>query len=88
MKRIYIGNLNFKTTEENLTEKFAHFGEVTSATIIKDKTSGLSKGFGFVEMPNDDEAEKAISGLKGRDIDGRKVRVSIAEDKPKRRASY
>ncbi len=88
MKRIYIGNLNFKTTEENLTEKFAQFGEVTSATIIKDKTSGLSKGFGFVEMPNDDEAEKAISGLKGRDIDGRKVRVSIAEDKPKRRASY
>ena len=88
MKRINIGNLNFKTTEENLTEKFAQFGEVTSATIIKDKTSGLSKGFGFVEMPNDDEAEKAISGLKGRDIDGRKVRVSIAEDKPKRRASY
>ncbi|MEE0886877.1 MAG: RNA-binding protein [Treponema sp.] len=88
MKIIYIGNLNFKTTEENLTEKFAQFGEVTSATIIKDKTSGLSKGFGFVEMPNDDEAEKAISGLKGRDIDGRKVRVSIAEDKPKRRASY
>lgn len=88
MKRIYIGNLNFKTTEENLTEKFAQFGEVSSATIIKDKTSGLSKGFGFVEMPNDDEAEKAISGLKGKDIDGRKVRVSIAEDKPKRRASY
>ena len=88
MKIIYIGNLNFKTTEENLTEKFAQFGEVTSATIIKDKTSGLSKGFGFVEMPNDDEAEKAISGLKGRDIDGRKVRVSIAEDKPQRRASY
>lgn len=88
MKRIYIGNLNFKTTEENLTEKFAQFGEVTSATIIKDKTSGLSKGFGFVEMPNDDDAEKAISGLKGKDIDGRKVRVSIAEDKPKRRASY
>lgn len=88
MKRIYIGNLNFKTTEENLKEKFAQFGEVTSATIIKDKTSGLSKGFGFVEMPNDDDAEKAISGLKGKDIDGRKVRVSIAEDKPKRRSSY
>ncbi len=88
MKRIYIGNLNFKTTEENLKEKFAQFGEVTSATIIKDKTSGLSKGFGFVEMPNDDDAEKAISDLKGKDIDGRKVRVSIAEDKTKRRSSY
>ncbi len=88
MKRIYIGNLNFKTSEENLVEKFSQFGEVTSATIIKDKTSGLSKGFGFVEMPNDDDAEKAISGLKGKDIDGRKVRVSVAEDKPKRQLSY
>lgn len=88
MKRIYIGNLNFKTSEENLVEKFSQFGEVTSATIIKDRTSGLSKGFGFVEMPNDDDAEKAISGLKGKDIDGRKVRVSIAEDKPKRQSSY
>ena len=88
MKRIYIGNLNFKTTEENLSEKFAEFGKVTSAEIIKDKTSGLSQGFGFVEMPNDTEAEKAIAGLKGKDIDGRKVRVSIAEDKPKRRSSY
>lgn len=88
MKRIYIGNLNFKTSEENLVEKFSQFGEVTSATIIKDRTSGLSKGFGFVEMPNDNDAEKAISGLKGKDIDGRKVRVSIAEDKPKRQSSY
>lgn len=88
MKRIYIGNLNFKTTEENLSEKFAEFGKVNSAEIIKDKTSGLSKGFGFVEMPDDTEAEKAIAGLKGKDIDGRKVRVSIAEDKPKRRSSY
>ncbi len=88
MKRIYIGNLNFKTSEENLVEKFSQFGEVTSATIIKDKTSGLSKGFGFVEMPNDDDAEKAISGLKGKDFDGRKVRVSVAEDKPKRQTSY
>lgn len=87
MKRIYIGNLNFKTTEEILTEKFSEFGEVTSATIIKDRTSGLSKGFGFVEMPDDLCAEKAIAGLKGKDIDGRKIRVSIAEDKPKRRGA-
>ena len=87
MKRIYIGNLNFKTTEEILTEKFSEFGEVSSATIIKDRTSGLSKGFGFVEMPDDLYAEKAIAGLKGKDIDGRKIRVSIAEDKPKRRGA-
>lgn len=85
MKKIYIGNLNFKTTEENLSEVFGTFGEVLSASIIKDKASGLSKGFGFVEMPEDDAAFKAIQSLNGKDIDGRKVRVSIAEDKGPRR---
>ncbi len=85
MKRIYIGNLNFKTTEAILEEKFSQFGTVSSVNIIKDKNTGLSKGFGFVEMPNDEQAEKAILSLKGKDIDGRKVRVSIAEDKPARK---
>lgn len=85
MKRIYIGNLNFKTTEENLSEKFSQFGKVESVEIIKDKNSGLSKGFGFIEMNDDKEAEKAIFSLNGKDIDGRKVRVSVAEEKPKRR---
>ncbi len=85
MKRIYIGNLNFKTTEENLSEKFSQFGKVESVEIIKDKNSGLSKGFGFIEMNDDKEAEKAIFSLNGKDIDGRKVRISVAEEKPKRR---
>lgn len=85
MKRIYIGNLNFKTTEENLSEKFSQFGKVDSVEIIKDKTSGLSKGFGFVEMSDDKEAEKAILSLNGKELDGRKVRVSVAEEKPKRK---
>lgn len=83
MKRIYIGNLNFKTSEENVSEKFSQFGTVLSVQIIKDKASGISKGFGFVEMPDDDEAQKAISSLNGKDFDGRKVRVSVAEEKPK-----
>lgn len=85
MKRIYIGNLNFKTTEDDLNQAFSQFGEVLSATLIKDKASGLSKGFGFVEMPEDDAAFKAIQGLNGKDLDGRKVRVSIAEDNGPRR---
>lgn len=85
MKRIYIGNLNFKTSEENLSEKFSQFGTVLSVQIIKDKTSGISKGFGFVEMPDDEEAQKAIANLNGKDFDGRKVRVSVAEEKPKRK---
>lgn len=85
MKRIYIGNLNFKTTEDDLNQAFSQFGEVLSATLIKDKASGLSKGFGFVEMPEDDAAFKAIQSLNGKDLDGRKVRVSIAEDKGPRR---
>lgn len=85
MKRIYIGNLNFKTTDENLREKFSQFGKVDSVEIIKDKTSGLSKGFGFVEMSDDKEAEKAIFSLNGKELDGRKVRVSVAEEKTKRR---
>lgn len=85
MKRIYIGNLNFKTSEENLSEKFSQFGTVLSVQIIKDKTSGISKGFGFVEMPDDEEAQKAIANLNGKDFDGRKVRVSVAEEKPNRK---
>lgn len=85
MKRIYIGNLSFNTTEDKLTEVFSGFGEVLSASIIKDKTTGLSKGFGFIEMPEDDGAFKAIKELNGKDLDGRKVRISIAEDKGPRR---
>lgn len=85
MKRIYIGNLSFNTTEDKLTEVFSGFGKVLSASIIKDKTTGFSKGFGFIEMPEDDSAFKAIKELNGKDLDGRKVRISIAEDKGPRR---
>lgn len=85
MKRIYIGNLSFNTTEEKLSEVFSNFGEVTSAELIKDKVSGSSKGFGFIQMTDDDAAFKAIKELNGKDLDGRRVRISIAEDKGPRR---
>ena len=84
MKRIYIGNLSFNTTEESLNNAFSAFGEVISATLIMDKITNRSKGFGFVEMPDDDAAFNAIRSLNGKDLDGRKVRVSIAEDKSPR----
>ena len=84
MKRIYIGNLSFNTTEESLNNAFSAFGEVISATLIMDKITNRSKGFGFVEMPDDDAAFNAIRSLNGKDLDGRKVRVSIAEDKGSR----
>ena len=84
MKRIYIGNLSFNTTEESLNNAFSTFGEVISATLIMDKITNRSKGFGFVEMPDDDAAFNAIRSLNGKDLDGRKVRVSIAEDKGSR----
>ena len=87
MKKLYVGNLPFSTTEDDLRQMFVQYGEVTSVTIINDKFSGRSKGFGFVEMPNDDEAMKAIEGLNGKDMDGRGIVVNEArpmEDRPRR----
>lgn len=80
-KTIYIGNLSFSTTEEVLMNEFSKFGQVNSARIIMDNQSGRSKGFGFVEMIQEDEAAKAISSLNGKKIDGRIIRVSYAETK-------
>ena len=75
---IYVGNLAREATESDLRDAFQAFGEVTSASIIKDKFSGESRGFGFVEMPNKSEAEKAISSLNGKSIKGRNVTVNEA----------
>lgn len=83
-KRIYCGNLSFNTTEESLKAAFEQFGSVTSSTIIMDKITNRSKGFGFIEMEDDDEAFNAIRELNGKDIEGRRVRVSVAEDKSRR----
>ena len=75
---IYVGNLSYETTEENLKEAFEVFGEVQTVKIIKDNYTGRSKGFGFVEMPAKDEARSAIEALNGKDLKGRSLNVSEA----------
>lgn len=85
---IYVGSLNFKMTEADLKEKFEEYGEVTSAKIIFDKYSGKSKGFGFVEMPNEAEAKKAIEELNGADIQGRKIIVNESIERTERRSNF
>jgi len=84
-KKLYVGNLSYNTTEDSLRNFFAGFGNVVSAKIIIDRDTGNSKGFGFVEMSGDGEAEAAISGGNGADLDGRQIRVNEAQDKPPRR---
>src|SRR5687767_12423348 len=75
---LYVGNLSYRLTEDQLREAFEAYGQVSSCTIIKDKMTGQSKGFGFLEMPNDDEAKAAIAGLNGRELQGRKLNVNEA----------
>ena len=75
---IYIGNLPYTITEDELKESFSSFGEVSSVNIITDRFSGQSKGFGFVEMPEDTEAEAAIKALDGQEIKGRNLKVNQA----------
>lgn len=80
-QKIYVGNLNYSTSEETLTKLFSQYGEVVSAVIIKDRYTEQSKGFGFVEMTDQGSADAAIATLNGTDVDGRSVRVNPAEDK-------
>ncbi|MEM6986365.1 MAG: RNA-binding protein [Pseudomonadota bacterium] len=85
---IYVGNLPYSTTEDDLRSAFAAYGEVSRATVISDKFSGQSKGFGFVEMPNASEANAAIEGLNESSMSGRNIRVNEArprEERPPRR---
>ena len=84
---IYVGNLPFSVSDQDLEQHFAEFGEVSSARVISDRDTGRSKGFGFVEMPNQAEGEEAIKQLNGKEIDGRDMRVNEArprEDRPRR----
>ncbi|MBO6525172.1 MAG: RNA-binding protein [Balneolaceae bacterium] len=84
---IYVGNLSYGVNDDNLREVFEAYGEVSSAKVITDKYSGRSKGFGFVEMDNDAEAQAAIEQLDGAEIDGRSVKVNEArprEERPRR----
>jgi RNA recognition motif-containing protein len=77
--RIYVGNLSWQTDENELRETFAPHGEVVSAQIITDRESGRSRGFAFVEMENDAEAQEAISAVNNKEIDGRPVKVNEAK---------
>lgn len=76
--KLYVGNLSYNVTEERLQQHFAQYGSVVSARIITDKFTGKSKGFGFIEMSSDQEAEKATSSLNGTDFEGRNIVVSEA----------
>jgi hypothetical protein len=71
MKKIFVGNFSFSLSEDELRSLFTPFGAVDSATVVTDRATGRSRGFGFVEMPNNEEAEKAIAGLNGKDSGGR-----------------
>jgi len=84
---IYVGNLPMSLSENDLRETFQAFGEVATASIIKDKFSGDSRGFGFVEMPKREEAEKAISMLNGKDLKGRTATVNVAKPRTERSSS-
>jgi cold-inducible RNA-binding protein len=79
---LYIGNLPYRVSEEQLKQAFEQYGAVTSCTIIKDKMTGQSKGFGFLEMPESAEAEAAITGWNGRDLMGRRLNVNEARPRP------
>jgi RNA recognition motif-containing protein len=88
---IYVGNLPYNISEDDLKATFSEFGEVETVNIIKDKFSGQSKGFGFVEMPSNSEADKAIKALNDTDLKGRNVKVNQAKpksDRPKRKPRY
>ena len=88
---IYVGNLAYSVTEDEVRDAFAEFGEVSSVNIIMDKISGQSKGFGFVEMANNSEADEAIKALNESPMKGRNLRVNQAKprgDRPQRRPRY
>ena len=85
--RIYVGNLPYSVTDDDLRETFGEFGELASAEVVKDRFSGQSKGFGFVDMPNNSEADQAIKALNDQPLKGRKLTVNEARpraDRPRR----
>ena len=84
MLKIYVGNLSFQTTEDGLRDICAQFGEVASVSIITDRNTGRSRGFGFVEMPDDNEARAAIEALNGKDLDGRTLTANEARPRVSR----
>lgn len=82
--KLYVGNLNYQTEQENLRSLFTQFGEVVSATILTDRDTGRSRGFGFVEMADEDSASAAIQGLNGTEFEGRTLKVNEARERSDR----
>ncbi|HEU5190301.1 MAG TPA: RNA-binding protein [Methylomirabilota bacterium] len=80
--KLYVGGLSYSTTSETLREYFAQCGTVESASVVTDKFSGQSRGFGFVEMATAEEAQRAISELNGKELDGRKLTVNVSNPRP------
>ena len=85
---IFVGNLNYGLKEEELAQLFSKYGEVSSAKIIKDKMTGRSKGFGFIEMPDDSQANAAIQELNGSDVKGRELKATQALPPKQKENSY
>ncbi|MEE2703173.1 MAG: RNA-binding protein [Myxococcota bacterium] len=81
MKKLYVGNLPWSTTEADLQGMFSDYGKVSSAAVITDRETGRSRGFGFVELEDDAEAARAISDLNGKDLEGRPLRVDEAQER-------
>ena len=79
-RKLYVGNLSFNTTDQMLQDTFSAYGEVTSATVIKDRDTNRSKGFGFVEFSQDADAQKAKGAMDGKELDGRSLRVDEAKE--------
>ena len=87
MKSLFVGNLSFQTTESELQALFEPFGEITRVQIMTDRDTGRSRGFGFVEMSNDEDAAKAIAALNGKELNGRALNVNEARPRPEGRES-
>ncbi len=81
---IYVGNLSYNLTEDELSQIFGEYGEVVSVKIVMDRETGRAKGFGFVEMANEEEGEKAVEELDGAEVGGRDMKVNKARPKPER----
>jgi len=82
--KLFVGNLSFNTTENDLNDAFAAFGTVTETNLMMDRTTGRPRGFGFVTMGSADEAQKAIEGMNGKDMDGRTLTVNVAKPREER----
>ncbi len=86
--KLYVGNLSFDTTDEELEQAFSEFGDITSALVVKDRVSGRSRGFGFVEFAEEQSAQSAKEAMNGKDLSGRALRVDEAREQRERRDDF